>query len=96
MNAIDTSSEAWRHECEARYVASKPTRQARAEYLDAIRRRRGDAHADRLRDAAARIWWQDRTPHPKGQASASRIAAALAAHEETPARGSFPTAPPRA
>lgn len=57
---VDSASEAWRHECEARYVASRPTLLDRREYLDAVERRRGQAEADRLRQTMKQLWEQKR------------------------------------
>jgi hypothetical protein len=51
----DTSSEAWRHECEARAVSRLTSTQLRHEYIAAVRRSRGDAAADALRDLATAI-----------------------------------------
>lgn len=52
---VDSTSEAWRHECEARTVARMPTTQQRHEYVDVVRRARGPAAAAALRDLATRI-----------------------------------------
>lgn len=46
---VDTYSEAWRHECEVRYVANKPNNPARAEYLLHVEQKRGKPAADKLR-----------------------------------------------
>lgn len=51
----DSSSEAWRHECEARNIAHMPSTQQRHEYVAAVRRSRGDAAADDLRALASDI-----------------------------------------
>ncbi|MCV2423392.1 hypothetical protein LNV47_22650 [Paucibacter sp. DJ4R-1] len=66
---IDTWSEAWRHECEAQYVASKPTRAERAEYLDAISKKRGTAAGNQLRASVARIWSERQAAKPRTPAS---------------------------
>lgn len=55
---VDSSSEDWRHECEARYVSAMPKRQQRLDYVAAIERRRGTAEAERLRATARVIWDQ--------------------------------------
>lgn len=52
---VPADSEAWRHECEARMVARLPTTAQRHEYVDTVRRKRGDAAARALRDLAADI-----------------------------------------
>ena len=38
---VDSDSEAWRHESEARSVAHMPSTQQRHEYVDAVTRKRG-------------------------------------------------------
>ena len=52
---VDTSSEAWRHESEARSVAHMPSTQQRHEYVDAVTRKRGAEAGKALRDLATRI-----------------------------------------
>lgn len=52
---VDSSSEAWRHECEARSVARMPSTQQRREYIEAVKRARGDSAAAALRDLASAI-----------------------------------------
>lgn len=89
---MDTYSEAWRHECEAQYVAAKPSRADRAEYLDAITKRRGTAAGDKLRASVARIWAERRAAKPHSPAEGARAALPAtrnsAAHP--PGVGSFP------
>lgn len=46
----ESDSEDWRHECEARYIASRPSLSGRREYLEVVERRRGKQEADRLRE----------------------------------------------
>jgi len=55
---IDTNSEEWRHECEARHVLAlrRQDRNAAHDYLALVAKRRGRAAADALRDAAAKLW----------------------------------------
>lgn len=53
---VDSASEEWRAECEARYVARLPTRQERRRYVDAVRARRGDAAADELIELVYRVF----------------------------------------
>lgn len=48
-DAIDTSSEAWRHECEVRFVVTLPSHVRRKDYLDGVEVKRGKVAADRLR-----------------------------------------------
>ena len=52
----DTSSEAWRHECEARAILALPTLADRRAHLDAIEKRRGKPEADRLRATMGALW----------------------------------------
>lgn len=54
--AVDSASEEWRHECEARMVADRPTLLERRAYLEEVERRRGKAEADRLRETMGAIW----------------------------------------
>ena len=53
---VDSHSESWRAECEARHVLSLPSVQMRREYLEAIKRRRGDAHHKMLADLVRAVW----------------------------------------
>ena len=53
---VPSDSQAWRHECEARHVAAKPTLAERRAYLDDIERRRGKDAADRLRRTMGELW----------------------------------------
>jgi hypothetical protein len=54
--AVENDSEEWRHECEARMVADRPTLLERRAYLEAVERKRGKAEADRLRATMGEIW----------------------------------------
>jgi hypothetical protein len=53
---VDSASEDWRHETEARAVAALPTLIERRMYLDAVELRRGKVEADRLRKTMADLW----------------------------------------
>ncbi len=53
---VDSASEAWRHECEARHVATLPARQDRQAYLEAVRKRRGEPAGQQLEALATRIY----------------------------------------
>ena len=53
---VDSASEDWRHECEARAIAARPTLAERRMYLDEVERRRGAAAADRLRETMKQLW----------------------------------------
>lgn len=60
---VDSASEPWRHECEARHIASLPTRQARRDWLDAIGKRRGEAAMQTLEATVAHVF-QTQRAHP--------------------------------
>lgn len=53
---IDTWSEAWRLECEARHVCNLKDKKARVAYLGRVRSKRGDQAADILEGAVYRAW----------------------------------------
>lgn len=53
---VDSASEAWRHETEARHIAKLPTLADRRAWLEAIEHKRGKAEADRLRKTMGEIW----------------------------------------
>lgn len=59
---VDSASEEWRHEAEARMVAARPTLDQRREYLDAVERRRGKASADALRATMSLLWQARKSP----------------------------------
>lgn len=46
---VDSASEAWRHETEARHILALPTLPERRAWLEAIEKRRGSAAAAALR-----------------------------------------------
>lgn len=50
------SSEAWRAECEARFVCNMPTLKQRRDYLESVKIKRGDAAWGKLRDHVAWVW----------------------------------------
>jgi hypothetical protein len=50
IETLDTSSEAWRFECECRHVLNLQVRGARRQYLDGVKKVRGEAAALRLED----------------------------------------------
>ena len=56
---VDSTSEAWRHECEARAVAHMPSTQQRHEYIEIVRRARGAPTAEALKALATRIRLKD-------------------------------------
>ena len=49
------NSEAWRHECECKYVARLMWRGNESEYLKLVEKARGKVAADSLRDRAREI-----------------------------------------
>ncbi len=53
---VDSASEAWRHECEARAIAELPTLADRRAWLESIERKRGLPEADRLRETIGKLW----------------------------------------
>lgn len=53
---VDSASEDWRHESEARAIAALPTLAQRREWLEGIERKRGKAEADRLRATMKALW----------------------------------------
>lgn len=53
---VSSASEAWRAECEARHVLAIPGRLARRDYLEGIRKRRGEAGYKYLADLVLAIW----------------------------------------
>lgn len=55
---VDSSSEEWRAECEARAVLAIRTKSERAKYIASVERIRGKAAADALREAVTRLWFK--------------------------------------
>jgi hypothetical protein len=53
---VDSDSEAWRHETEARAISRLPSLALRRSWLEDIAFKRGNADADRLRQTIAEIW----------------------------------------
>jgi hypothetical protein len=58
-SVVDSASDAWRHECEARAIVALPTLAMRRACLEAIEHKRGKAAADRLRVTMRALWGQD-------------------------------------
>lgn len=56
---VDSTSEHWRHECEARAIAKLPTLNERRAHLEAVEQRRGKESADRLRVTMKALWEAD-------------------------------------
>lgn len=53
---VDSASEEWRHEAEARAIAALPTLGQRRAWLDNIQSKRGKDEADRLRSTMVDLW----------------------------------------
>lgn len=49
-------SEAYRKECEARFILSWPTKQARRDYLDMVEKKRGAAARQELEREMMKQW----------------------------------------
>lgn len=62
----DTYSEAWRHECEIRFVLAMPSRERRAAYLELIEKHRGKAAADRMKEELMRVWNEQKAARAGG------------------------------
>ena len=61
---VDSSSEEWRHETEARFIAARPTLDERRAYLYAVEVTRGKEEADRLKATMGLIWKQRQQKAP--------------------------------
>ena len=59
---VDSWSEAWRAECEARYVLAMPNIYARRIYLADISKRRGEVAGKQLADLVRAVWSHARKP----------------------------------
>ena len=57
---VDTGSEQWRAECEARSVLAMPSIHQRREYLAGILKFRGQAGHDELANLVRKIWQHNR------------------------------------
>ena len=53
---VDSASEEWRQECEARFILGFGNIKERRDWLDAIEKRRGKASTDRLRETIQALW----------------------------------------
>lgn len=60
---MDTSSEEWRRECEARHVCNLPTLKARRQYIIGVLEKRGEKATQQL-EADIRIQWEKRGVRP--------------------------------
>lgn len=59
---VDSASEEWRHECEARAIADLRTLDERRAWLETLEKRRGKADADRLRATMKALWEARKKP----------------------------------
>lgn len=57
---VDSASEEWRHEAEARAIAALPTLPERRAWLENIETQRGAEAAQRLRDTMGQIWAKEK------------------------------------
>jgi hypothetical protein len=53
---VDSASEAWRSECEARFVLGMQPKSTRQDFLAAVEKRRGKSAADKLRADVLALW----------------------------------------
>lgn len=53
---VDSASDEWRHECEARAIANIPGLAQRREWLENLEKRRGKPAADRMRVTLKALW----------------------------------------
>lgn len=57
---VDSASEDWRHECEARYVARLPSREQRQDYIASATKKRGPEAGQALQTLATQIYHLER------------------------------------
>lgn len=57
---VDSASEAWRLECEARHVLAMPNIYTRRLYLAEVTKRRGEAGGKYLADKVRAVWAKGR------------------------------------
>lgn len=55
---VDSASDAWRHECEARAIAALPTLALRRAWLEQIDRQRCKGQGDMMRATMRALWDQ--------------------------------------
>lgn len=59
---VDSWSEQWRAECEARHVLSMPNIHLRRLYLADVTKRRGEVAGQALADLVRAVWAHNRSP----------------------------------
>ena len=57
---VDSYSEAWRAECEARHILSMPNKFVRRNYLEQVAKRRGEKAGQQLADLVRAVWGHQR------------------------------------
>ena len=57
---VSSYSEAWRMECEARWILKLPSLDERRAWLQSLEKRRGLAHVDQLKATMRTLWAQPR------------------------------------
>lgn len=55
---VSSYSEAWRMECEARWILALPSLDERRAWLQSLEKRRGQAHVDQLKATIRTLWAQ--------------------------------------
>jgi len=55
---VSSSSEAWRHETEARWILKLPSLDERRAWLQSLEKRRGQAHVEQLKQTMRNLWAQ--------------------------------------
>lgn len=55
-SVVDSSSEEWRHECEARAIAALPSLADSRAWLEDLERKHGKERAERLRETMKQLW----------------------------------------
>ncbi len=57
---VSSYSEAWRHECEARWILKLGSLDERRAWLQSLEKRRGKAHVEQLKTTMRNLWAQHR------------------------------------
>jgi len=53
---VSSYSEAWRHECEARWILKLGSLDGRRAWLQSLEKRRGKAHVEQLKQTMRNLW----------------------------------------
>jgi len=70
---VSSSSEAWRHECEARWILALPSLDERRAWLASLEKRRGKAHVEQLKQTMRQLWAQPRQTATPASAKATAL-----------------------